>query len=67
MISHGGLLGVQEAIYHKVPLLGLPFGNDQHNNMARSSNEGYAIKLDWDKITEEKLSEAINSLINDAR
>jgi len=28
-ITHGGLMGVQEAIYHAVPLLGIPFGNDQ--------------------------------------
>lgn len=29
-ISHGGLMGLQEAIYHAVPVLGLALGRDQH-------------------------------------
>ena len=66
-ISHGGLLGLQEAIYHAVPLLGLPFGNDQHNNMARAKKEGYALKLDWGRLNEENLFQAITTLINDPR
>ena len=38
-ISHGGLLGTQEAIYHSVPLLGLPVVNDQLRNMVKLVKE----------------------------
>lgn len=33
-ISHGGLMGIQESVYHGVPLLGLPFGNDQRGYLS---------------------------------
>lgn len=66
-ISHGGLIGLQEAIYHAVPVLGLPFGNDQRTNIVKAQKEGYLIKLDWDAITEETLYETIQKLINEPR
>ena len=66
-ISHGGLLGLQEAIYHGVPVLGLPFANDQKTNIVKAEKEGYLLKLDWDKITEEILCDTIQKLINEPR
>ena len=60
-------MSIQEAIYHAVPFLGLPFGTDQHSNLARASKEGYALKLDWDQLNEENLFDAITSLISEPR
>ena len=34
-VTHGGLLSVQEALYHKTPLVGIPLGNDQRPNLLR--------------------------------
>ena len=34
-VSHGGLLSVQEALYHRTPLVGVPLGNDQKPNILR--------------------------------
>jgi len=66
-MSHGGLLGLEEAIYNSIPVLGLPFGNDQRTNVVKAQKEGYLIKLDWDTITEDILYETIQQLINEPR
>ncbi|KAI9551886.1 hypothetical protein GHT06_022222 [Daphnia sinensis] len=64
-ITHGGLLGTQEAAYHGVPMLGLPFGNDQRGNVAKVKSEGWGWQLDWDKINDSVLEETLNYLIHD--
>ncbi|KZS03466.1 Ugt36Ba, partial [Daphnia magna] len=64
-VTHGGMLGTQESIYHGVPLLGLPFGNDQRANVARAVRDGWGLKLDWDKVNDHVLDGAIRHLIND--
>jgi glucuronosyltransferase len=66
-ISHGGLIGLQEAIYHAVPVLGIPFGNDQRTNLAKAQKEGYVLKLDWDEISENVLHGAIQKLLDEPR
>ncbi|KAG8599068.1 hypothetical protein GDO81_002864 [Engystomops pustulosus] len=35
MVSHGGLNGLMEAIYHGVPVLGIPLFGDHSDNLAR--------------------------------
>lgn len=66
-ITHGGMLGTQESIYHGVPLLGLPFGNDQRANVAKAVRDGWGLKLGWDEINDESLHHAVTHLINDPR
>ena len=61
------MLGTQETIYHGVPILGLPFGNDQRANVAKAVKGGWGLKLDWDKIDEQTLKDAFTYLINDIR
>ena len=36
-----------DAVYHGVPVIGLPFVTDQQNNMVKSVRDGYAVQLDW--------------------
>ena len=54
-------------MYHGVPMLGLPFGNDQRGNVAKLRKEGFALVLGWDNVNEQVLHEAINTLLNDPR
>ena len=58
-MTHGGLLSLHETIYHKTPLVGVPFGNDQTPNLLRAQKNGYGKMLTWDSVTEESLLEAI--------
>lgn len=66
-ITHGGLNSLQEAMYHGVPVLGLPFGTDQVLNVGRAVKEGYAFKLVWTDVTHETLSKAIQELLHNSR
>lgn len=62
-MTHGGLLSTQEAIYHGVPVLGLPFINDQLLNMDKAVLDGYALQLRWNQIEEKLLQRTIRQLI----
>ena len=64
-VTHGGLLSLQEAIYHKTPLVGVPLGNDQVPNMLRAEQKGYAVILDWPDFTADRLYNAIEKAVND--
>ncbi len=54
-ISHGGLGGLAEGVYHGVPMVIMPAFGDQHSNAARATRQGYGIQVDWVGLTEEKL------------
>lgn len=66
-ITHGGHGSTQEAIYHGVPLVGIPMLGDQPSNMLKAESKGFAISLEFNTLTEEILSDAINKAINDPR
>lgn len=66
-MTHGGTNGLYEAVFHGVPLVGVPLFGDQHDNLARMSRLGTAIILDFNRLTTEELKEALDTVINNPR
>lgn len=60
-------MSTQEAVYHGVPVIGIPFVTDQENNMIKAVMDGYAIKLAWNDIDEEQLHGAILDILNEEK
>ncbi|XP_056636807.1 UDP-glycosyltransferase UGT5-like, partial [Diorhabda sublineata] len=63
-ISHGGLLGTTEAVYHGVPILGLPIFWDQIKNVDVAVFKGFAVKLDFHNLDEKSFGDALNEILN---
>jgi glucuronosyltransferase len=66
-ITHGGLLSTQEAIHRGVPLVGIPIYADQRGNIARIVSFGAGIKVDFENITMESVTWALNEVLNNQR
>ncbi|XP_020804450.1 LOW QUALITY PROTEIN: UDP-glucuronosyltransferase 2B15-like [Drosophila serrata] len=66
-IAHGGLFGTQEAVHNGVPILGMPIYCDQHLNIHQGKKTGYALGLDYRKVTEEELRESLLELIENPK
>ena len=65
-ISHGGLFGSTESLYHGVPLLLIPFFGDQFRNAHLVEAAGYGKFIRHQEITEQTFSKAINEIVSDA-
>ncbi|XP_042534098.1 UDP-glucuronosyltransferase 2B31-like isoform X4 [Dipodomys spectabilis] len=63
-ITHGGTNGVYEAIYHGVPMVGIPLFVDQPDNIARMKAKGAAVRLDFTRFSSEDLINALKTVIN---
>ncbi|CAG03163.1 unnamed protein product [Tetraodon nigroviridis] len=64
-VAHGGTNGVQEAIYHGVPVIGLPLIFDQPDNVRRLEVRGAGKVLDFFTLTEEIFSQGIQEVLHD--
>nr|XP_021323379.1 UDP glucuronosyltransferase 5 family, polypeptide C2 isoform X1 [Danio rerio] len=64
-ISHGGTNGVLEALYHGVPVIGIPFFFDQYDNLIRLQARGGAKLLSIADLGENTLHAAIQEVINE--
>ncbi|XP_028814123.1 UDP-glucuronosyltransferase 2C1-like isoform X2 [Denticeps clupeoides] len=64
-ISHGGSNGIFEAIYHGVPIVGIPLFGDQSENILFMKFKGAAIMLDLFKMEAKDLVEALHTVTND--
>ncbi|XP_018573405.1 UDP-glucuronosyltransferase 2B15-like [Anoplophora glabripennis] len=65
-ITHGGLMGKIEAIYHATPMIGIPFFGDQITNVIHSVQEGIGIILLLSEVTEDTLFDAVYEIINNS-
>ncbi|KAL0860422.1 hypothetical protein ABMA27_009814 [Loxostege sticticalis] len=64
-ITQGGLQSTDEAITAGVPLIGLPMFGDQWFNVEQYVYHKIGIQIDMETITEEKLSNAIQTILKD--
>ncbi|XP_044268837.1 UDP-glycosyltransferase UGT5-like [Tribolium madens] len=62
-ISHGGFLSTVEAVYHGVPIVGIPVFGDQKYNIATAEQDGYAIGIQLNDLSEETLTRALNEVL----
>lgn len=66
-LSHGGLNSIYEAMYHGVPVVGVPLFGDHYDTMTRVAAKGMGIMLHWKYMTEDDLYTALTSVIKDSR
>lgn len=64
-ISHGGLIGTQEAIFHGVPIIGMPVYADQYNNLLQVENLGFGRILQYNDINEQSLQNHLDEFLRD--
>ncbi|XP_053616041.1 uncharacterized protein LOC128678482 [Plodia interpunctella] len=62
-ITHGGLLSTTEAVHFGKPIIGIPVFGDQINNVDRSVNKGFAIKVNLAYDMKDKLKAAIEEML----
>ncbi|XP_006896876.1 PREDICTED: UDP-glucuronosyltransferase 2B15-like isoform X3 [Elephantulus edwardii] len=63
-ITHGGTNGIYEAIYHGIPMIGIPLFADQADNILRVKAKGAAVSLKIDTMTSKDLLQALQTVIN---
>lgn len=66
-ITHGGVFGTQEGIYHGVPMLFIPVYADQFRNAQRCVDAGYAELLRFVDVTTNAVVEKLRALFNDSK
>ncbi|KAJ8982534.1 hypothetical protein NQ317_018575 [Molorchus minor] len=66
-ISHGGALSTYEAMYHGVPIIGMPFFLDQKTTVDFLVERKLALKVDPKNFTAEMLMNTIQEMLNNAQ
>ncbi|KAM3618892.1 uncharacterized protein V6R79_026467 [Siganus canaliculatus] len=63
-IAHGGTNGLYEAIYHGVPVLGVPLIFDQFDNIVRMKARGVAEMVEVTALDVESLTSALKNILD---
>uniref|UniRef100_A0A8C0TS09 UDP-glucuronosyltransferase n=1 Tax=Canis lupus familiaris TaxID=9615 RepID=A0A8C0TS09_CANLF len=64
-ITHGGTNGIYEAIYHGVPMVGVPLFADQPDNIAHMKAKGAAVEVNINTMTSADLLHALRTVITE--
>ncbi|XP_052054777.1 UDP-glucuronosyltransferase 2B1-like [Apodemus sylvaticus] len=64
-IAHGGTNGIYEAIYHGIPIVGIPLFADQPENINHMVAKGAAVRVDFSTLSATDLLTALKTVIND--
>uniref|UniRef100_A0A8C3G5D3 UDP-glucuronosyltransferase n=1 Tax=Cyclopterus lumpus TaxID=8103 RepID=A0A8C3G5D3_CYCLU len=63
-VTHGGTNGIYEAIYHGVPVLGIPLIFDQYDNMVRLKSRGVAEIVEVTTLDVKSLTSALKNILD---
>ncbi|XP_063045048.1 UDP-glucuronosyltransferase 2A2-like [Engraulis encrasicolus] len=63
-VAHGGTNGVQEAIYHGVPVVGIPLFFDQHDNLLRLQKRGAAQVITLAMLNKDSFLQALQEVLH---
>ena len=66
-VSHCGMNGVMESLFHRVPLLCMPIFADQPDNAARLVERGLGLALDRYNVNHHLVTEAISEILQNKR
>ncbi|KAF7660830.1 hypothetical protein LDENG_00274510 [Lucifuga dentata] len=66
-ITHGGQNSLLQAVYHAVPVLGIPLFGDQFDNVVKTKAKGLGLTIHPAHITRELLISTIQTLTQDIR
>lgn len=64
-VSHGGTNGIFEAMYHGVPIIGIPFVFDQADNLAKLRRKGVAKVVDVSEMDRKAFQNVIQDVLNE--
>ncbi|XP_005359465.1 UDP-glucuronosyltransferase 2B31-like isoform X2 [Microtus ochrogaster] len=64
-ITHGGTNGIYEAIYHGIPVVGIPLFGDQFDNVVHMKTKGAGVRVDFLTMSSTDLLHAVKTVIND--
>ncbi|CAG9583267.1 unnamed protein product [Danaus chrysippus] len=65
--SHCGLLGTTEAIFHGVPIIGLPIFGDQPSNAAAIEESGLGVKITLNLLNKDNLLKKLRTVLHPER
>ncbi|KAM7423779.1 hypothetical protein PAMA_000236 [Pampus argenteus] len=64
-VAHGGTNGIYEAIYHGIPIVGIPIVFDQADNLSRLKAKGVAKVLDVSELDRKIFRNTIQEVLNE--
>ncbi|KAG7176565.1 UDP-glucuronosyltransferase 2B14-like 3 [Homarus americanus] len=64
-VTHCGIHSASEAVYHGVPVLGLPITFEQPRKCARIARRGEGLVLQWEQLTPEAIIDSVYTLVHD--